>query len=79
MKFCTFCGNKININAKFCNHCGERLGNAKEIKHQPKTKSIGPISKSMVPAIFIGVIFIGIISVIVIFLGQRSSTREGEN
>lgn len=77
MKFCPFCGKKINLNIKFCNYCGKNLKNEKHIREHPKPTSSK--SKNSRLPVFLIIIFIGFISLIVVFLNQRSISLGNED
>ena len=77
MKFCPFCGKKINLNIKFCNYCGKNLKKEEHIRESPKTTSSK--SKNLRLPIFLIIILIVFISLIVFFLNQRSISLGNED
>jgi len=75
MQFCSYCGKKINVNTKFCTYCGKNLSKKNKIKEQHETKKPSHLNLS----IFLVVIFIGLVTLIVVFLNQRTISTKSDN
>ena len=71
MRFCSYCGKGVNINAKFCNNCGKAIDKDNQTKVLSKNKHHFLLNHITLP-IFVSIAFILILILLLIFLNQKT-------
>lgn len=72
MKFCSYCGKEVNINANFCNHCARAIKKDSESKALSKNKN-RLHAHHITLSISISIAFILILILLLIFLNQKTN------
>ena len=71
MRFCSYCGKEVNINAKFCNSCGRAIDKDNKTKILSKKNRHFLINHITLP-IFVSIVFILILTLLLIALNQKT-------
>ncbi len=71
MRFCSYCGKEVNINAKFCNNCGRAIDKDNQTKVLSKNEHHFLLNRITLP-IFVSIAFILILILFLIFLNQKT-------
>ena len=75
MRFCSYCGKKINTNIKFCNYCGKNLNDWNKPETLGKNRNL-LLTNHTTLSIFVSIAFILILILLLIFLNQKTKKAQ---